>query len=206
MHSGITVTGTGQASAPADLLRLSLSVGRDADDVAAAIAAVADRTDAVIAALHEQGVPEADIRTSAVNVFPQYVESMQTAGYRASHSLSLSTADLTGFGRLLKAAVDAAGNDLSVEQLSFDVADKAPLLARARESAFSDARQKADQLAALAGSPLGTIQAVEESYDGGHFPVARMSAKADFGVAPELAVAPGEQTIEASLTIRWAWA
>jgi uncharacterized protein YggE len=204
MDSGITVTGTGEASAPADVLHLSLSIGHDAADVAAAVAAVAERTDAVTAALRGQGVAATDIRTSAVNVYPQYADSMRVAGYRASHSLTVSTTDLDDFGRLLKAAVDAIGNDLSVEQLSFDVRDKTGLLEQARHSAFTQAREKARQIAGLADRPLGIIEAVEETH-GGHYPI-RQQAKADLSLSPELAVAPGEQTVEASLTVRWSWA
>jgi uncharacterized protein YggE len=207
MDSGITVTGTGEASAPADVLRLSLGVGRDADDVATAVAAVAERTDAVIAALRAQGVAATDIQTSTVNIYPQYRETMnQVAAFHASHSLAVSTADLNGFGRLLNAAVDAAGNDLTVDHVGFDVTDQKALLDEARKLAFAQAREKAAQLAGLAGQSLGSIAAVEETY--GHSPIraARPSAKGDMAFAPEIAVSPGDQTVEASLTVRWSWA
>ena len=207
MDSGITVTGTGQATAPADVLRLNLSVGHDSADVAAAVAQVAERTDAVNAALRAQGVAETDIYTSSVNVYPQYADSMSVAGYRASHSLIVTTKDLTGFGRLLNAAVDAAGNNLGLDHLQFDVEDKRALMDRARELAFAQARKKADQLATLAGQSIGSIAAVSETY--GHAPIREMlqSAKAGDGfAAPELSVTPGEQTIEISLEIRWSWA
>jgi uncharacterized protein len=204
MDSGITVTGTGQATAPADVLRLNLSVGHDAADVAAAVAQVAQRTDAVNAALRAQGVAATDIYTSSVNVYPQYADSMAVAGYRASHSMIVTTKDLTGFGRLLNAAVDAAGNNLGLDHLQFDVADKRALMDQARELAFAQARTKADQLAALAGQSIGSIAAVAESY--GHAPFQLQSAKAGDGFAPELSVTPGEQTVEISLEIRWSWA
>jgi uncharacterized protein YggE len=207
MESGITVTGTGEASAPADVLRLSLSVGRDAQDVATAVAAVAERTDAVIAALRAQGVDPADIHTSTVNIYPQYRETMnQVAGFRASHSLAVSTADLNGFGRLLNAAVDAAGNDLTVDHVGFDVTDKKELQDEARKLAFAQAREKAAQLAGLAGQSLGSIAAVEETYGHGSFREAARAAKGGMGFAPEIAVSPGDQTVEASLTVRWSWA
>jgi uncharacterized protein YggE len=205
MDSGITVAGSGQVSGPADVLRLSLSVGHDAADVATAVAQVAERTDAVQAALREQGVEAADIQTSAVNVYPQYADSMRVAGYRASHSLTVTTKDLTGFGRLLNAAVGAVGNDLGLEQLQFDIADKLPLLERARELAFAQARQKADQLAALAGQSLGSIAAVNESF--GHIPIREMAAKSvSVGFDSGIGVTPGDQTVELSLEVRWSWA
>ena len=206
MDSGITVTGTGQATAPADLLRLTLSVGHDAADVAAAVAQVAERTDTVKAALQEHGVAAADIATSTVNVYPQYKDGMSVAGYRASHQMTVTTKDLTGFGRLLNAAVDAAGNSLGLDQLQFDVADKKPLLDQARDLAFAQAREKAAQLATLTGQDLGSIAAVSETY--GHAPIARnLAMKTDsFGGAAEIGVTPGEQTIEVSLDVRWNWA
>jgi uncharacterized protein YggE len=206
MDSGITVTGTGQATAPADLLRLTLSVGHDAADVAAAVAQVADRTDAVKATLQAQGVAPDEIETSSVNVYPQYADGMSVAGYRASHSMTVTTKDLTGFGRLLNAAVEAAGNNLGLDHLQFDVEDKKPLLDQARELAFTQARQKAAQLANLSGQSLGSIAAVAETY--GHAPL-RMEAAAKSlsgGYDAQLSVTPGEQTIEVSLDVRWNWA
>ena len=203
MDSGITVTGSGRASAPADLLRVVLSVGCDATDVASAVDAVAARTAAVTAALQERGVAAADVRTTAVNVFPNYGEAMRVHSYRASHTLTVSTSRLDGFGQLLNAAIDAAGNDLSVDQLSFDIADKTALLEQARHAAFQDARAKAGHLAVLAGRELGTLEAVEESV--GHGPIVPLFAR-DAATSPDLAVAPGEQTVELTVTVRWAWA
>jgi uncharacterized protein YggE len=207
MDSGIIVTGTGQASAPADVLRLSLGVGRDAEDVATAVAAVAERTDAVIAALRAQGVSDADIHTSTVNIYPQYRETMnQVAAYRAAHMLTVSTTDLNGFGRLLNAAVDAAGNDLTVDHLGFDVTDKKALQDEARRLAFAQAREKAAQLAELAGQSLGSIAAVEDTYGHSPFRQAARASRGGMGLAPEIAVSPDEHAVEASVTVRWSWA
>jgi len=203
MDSGITVTGTGQAQAPADLLRIHLNIGRDAADVSAAVEAVAEQTEAVTAALSGQGVAAADLRTSAVNVYPHYGESMQIAGYRASHSLTVSTADLTGFGRLLKVAIDAIGNDLGLDQLTFDIADKSPLVEQARQSAFTDARQRAEHLAELSGRRLSRIESVVETRDYG--PPVPMASPSGGRASADIAVAPGQQTVESSVTVRWAW-
>jgi uncharacterized protein YggE len=207
MDTGITVTGTGQATAPADLLRLTLSVGHDAADVAAAVAQVAEKTDAVHAALSAQGVEAKDIETSTVNVYPQYKDSMTVASYRASHSITVTTRNLTGFGDLLNAAVDAVGNDLGMDGLNFDVADKRPLMDQARQLAFAQAREKAAQLAELAGQSLGSISAVTEGYGHGPIPlVMEQSAKASGAYDSALAITPGEQTIQISLDVRWNWA
>ena len=182
---------------------MSLSVGYDAADVAAAIAQVAQRTDVVIAALREQGVEASAIATSAVNVHPQYKEMMSPAGFHAAHSLMVTTKDLTGFGRLLNAAVDAAGNSLGVEFLQFDVENKEPLLTQARELAFRQAREKAEELAALAGYSLGSVSWISETH--GHFPVHEVALSASRASSP-LNITPGEQSVEVSLEVHFSWA
>jgi uncharacterized protein YggE len=205
MDSGITVTGTGQATAPADLLRLTLSVGQDAADVAAAVAQVAKSTDAVTAALRDQGVSQTDIQTSSVNVHPQYGDTGRVVGYRAAHTMTVSTRDLTGFGRLLNAAVEAAGNNLGLDFLQFDIEDKTALLERARELAFAQAREKADKLATLAGQSLGSIAAVSETF--GHVPLRDAAAKTvSLAFSPEMSITPGEHNVEVTLEVRWNWA
>jgi uncharacterized protein YggE len=183
---------------------MTLSVGHDAADVAAAVAEVAERTDAVIAALRAQGVEASAIATSSVNVHPQYKEMMEPRGFHASHSLTVTTKDLTGFGRLLNAAVDAAGNSLGLDFLQFDVEDKEPLLTRARELAFGQAREKAEELAALSGYSLGSVSSISETH--GHFPFQEQAAVPLGAAGSPLNITPGEQTLGVSLQVHFSWA
>lgn len=205
MDTGVRVVGSGQVSAAPDVLRVHFSVEHVAPDVAAAVAQVAERTDAVTAALREQGVEASDISTTTVNVFQEYREPGQATAYRASHMLTVTTKDLTGFGRLLNAAVGAAGNSLGLNSLQFDVEDKTELLTRARELAFRQARDKAAELAALAGYSLGSVTSVSETYTHAPFRETLLSAKA-FDGAGAIAITPGDHTVEISLEIAFSWA
>ncbi|MGW1342632.1 SIMPL domain-containing protein [Kribbella sp. NPDC002412] len=206
MDTGVSVVGSGQVSAAPDVLRMTLSVGHDAADVATAVSQVAQRTDAVIAALRQQGVEAADIATSSVQVHPQYKEMAAPSGFHASHSLTITTTDLTGFGRLLNAAVDAAGNSLGLDYLQFDVQEKGPLLTRARELAFRQAREKAEELAGLAGYSLGSVTMISESH--GYFPIREQAQSKMLGGGFDAAVSisPGDQAIEVSLQVHFSWA
>ena len=76
-------------------------------------------------------------------------------GYTAYQNLSVTVRDAALVGALVDAFAGVAGNALTIDHIGFDVADPQPLLARARESAFADARAKAEQYAALAGRELG---------------------------------------------------
>ncbi|NIK56681.1 SIMPL domain-containing protein [Kribbella shirazensis] len=205
MDTGVSVVGTGQVSGTPDVLHVTFGVEQVEPDVATAVATVGERTDVVIAALRARGIEESRLATGAVNVFQDYREPGTDAGYRASHTIQVETKDLTGFGALLNAAVDAAGNSLTLHGLSFDIEDKSELLIEARRLAFEQAKAKAEHLASLAGFSLGSVTAISETYN--HAPIGlqsrRASAKA-FDAA--INVTPGENSIEVSLQVQFAWA
>jgi hypothetical protein len=94
-----------------------------------------------------------------------------------------------------------------MDGLNFDVADKQPLMDEARKLAFAQAREKAAQLAELAGQSLGSISAVAESYGHGPIPMAAaMAGKESGAYDSHLAITPGEQTVQISLDVCWNWA
>ena len=206
METGVTVVGSGQVSAAPDVLRVSLSVEHVAPDVAAAVAQVAERTDAVIAALRGQGLEAADIATTTVNVYQEYREPGTAAAFRGSHQLTVTTKDLTGFGTLLNAAVDAAGNSLGLQSLQFDVEDKSGLLTRARELAFRQAQEKGTELAQLAGYSLGSVTAISETYS--HAPIREvaLAGAAKAFDAATINITPGDHSVEVSLEVHFSWA
>jgi uncharacterized protein YggE len=204
MDTGVRVVGLGQVSAPPDVLRVSFSVEHVAPDVAAAVAQVGERTDAVIAALRAQGIEASDISTATVNVFQEYREHGQSPGYRGSHLLTATTKDLTGFGRLLNAAVDAGGNSLGLQGLQFDIEDKTELLTRARELAFRQARAKAEELAALAGYSLGSVTSMSESH--GHVPFRETLLSKGAAFDSAVNIIPGDSSVDISLEVHFSWA
>ena len=90
--------------------------------------------------------------------------------------------------------------------LTLDLAERGPLAAHAREAAFDDAQDKAQQYAALAGARLGRVLAVVE---GGGVPGfepmagrrdAMMSMKASAGGMP---VEAGEHSVGATVRVAW---
>jgi uncharacterized protein YggE len=204
MDTGVSVVGSGEVTGAPDVLRVSFGVEHAAPDVAAAVARVGERTDAVVAALRGMGIGESQLGTSAVNVFQDYREPDSAPAYRASHTISVETNDLTGFGELLNAAVDAAGNSLSLNGMQFDIEDKTDLLIQARELAFQQAREKAGHLAGLAGFSLGSVTAIAESH--GHFPIRAVANASKATYDSALNITPGDHTVSVSLDVHFAWA
>ncbi|MFI5690255.1 SIMPL domain-containing protein [Kribbella sp. NPDC051586] len=206
MDTGVSVIGSGQVSGTPDVLRVSFGVDQVAPDVASAVARVGEQTDAVIAALRGHGIEESQLGTSAVNVYQDYKEPDATPAYRASHTITVQTRDLIGFGALLNAAVDAVGNSLGLHGLQFDIEDKSELLTRARELAFQQAKEKAGQLAALSGYSLGSVTAISETR--GDFPIHPQGVSLGMGGAYDSAIniTPGDHIVSVSLEVHFAWA
>lgn len=201
MGNYLEVTGRGVASQAPDLLDLHVSLTAVRDGVAEALGQVNQRVAAVGAAVRERGVAGTDLQTTSSSVSEEYggPENRRT-GYRATQDLRVRVVDPETVSDVLDAALAAAGDDFRLNHLSWAVADESALAGAARDAAFADARAKAEQLAVLAGRPLGELRRVVES-DGFGGGVPRMAlAKADSaGFAPER----GLSQVEVSLTIRW---
>lgn len=206
MDDGVTVVGQGEASAPADVVRLGVGVRCDGRDVSGALQDVGRRVSAVAAAARELGVEDRDIQSSGAGVHPRYGnDGMTVVGYQAFHSLQVTSRDLDRVSELVAAFAAAAGNSLTVDHISLTVADTEPLARQARDRAFAAAMEKAEQYAALAGRDLAGVVSVSELSDGGGAPQPirfRMAAAADMA-GGGMPVERGESTVSASVTVRW---
>ena len=204
MDTGVSVVGSGQVVAAPDLLRISFSVEHVARDVSAAVAQIGEVTDAVIAALVANGIERSAIGTTAVGIYQEYHEHADGPAFRGSHMITARTKDLNGFGRLLNAAVGAAGNDLGLHALEFDIEDKTELITQARALAFRQARKKAEELAGLAGFSLGAVTAISETH--GFARAEGVALAAGKGFDSALNVVPGGQNVQVNLEVHFAWA
>jgi uncharacterized protein YggE len=202
---GITVTGYGEASAPPDVLRARFAVGCGDVSVSRAMQAVAERTAAVTAALREVGVADADLQTSSVAVHQRHNRDGAPIGYRAVHSITATCRDAGRAGRLLSAAGDAGGNDLSIDHVGLDLDAREPVLAKAREAAFEDARRRAEHYAVLAGRRLGAVVVVHEGPVAGP-PEPRHGVRLMAAESADLGIEAGENTVRTSVTVSWSWA
>ncbi|MFI8932191.1 SIMPL domain-containing protein [Streptomyces sp. NPDC053474] len=196
----VTVTGTGSASAAPDLAVLTLGVEVTAPTAKKALAGQNAAAQALLTAVRKQGVAERDARTEGLSLSGVYKDvdgASKLTGYRASQSFSVTVRKLATTGRVLQAAMDAAGDAGRVHGVAFDVADKQELRAEARAAAHDDARAKAEQYARLSGRPLGRLVSLSENDGGGPRPLAVPveAVTKDQGVP----VAPGE--IEDQVTL-----
>lgn len=214
-RSGVWVTGQGQVTAPPDVvvLNLTASVLRDRPDLAF------DRTEQLItaatAALRNQGVAERDIVTSQVSLFQEYGPGTPEQpepilrGWRARHSLTVRVRDLNSLGRVVANGVAALEDAGEVQGIYFTVEDNQGFINQARDAALTDARQKAERIAARLGLVLGSVTFVQETFAPGPSPVRPVAATPrpalPQGVSPVPAqITPGDQVFSVTVEVHYA--
>jgi uncharacterized protein YggE len=164
----VSVSATGQADAVPDAAKASITV--EVVDPASAQQAQQDAAvaaTAVLDALAQAGVAEADIATQGISVGPTYnytSEGGQTlTGYRAAQTITVTLRDLTTAGATLDSVVAAGGNAARIDSLAPYVTDPTVAANAARAQAVDIAEAQAAQYAELLGFTLGPVASVSES-------------------------------------------
>jgi uncharacterized protein YggE len=163
---GISVSGEGRASAAPDMAVLSLGVSAKAATVKAANSQAQEGISDLLDSLEDNGVQEKDIQTSQFSIYPEYDyrnDEQVLTGYRVSHMLQVKVRDIDKAGDVIDDAVEAGGDLLQVQSISFTIDDTTALRSEARTEAVADAQAKAEELATLAGVSLGEPTYITES-------------------------------------------
>lgn len=201
----ITVQGAGLAVAAPDMAALTLGAEanrRHADD---AMDAVAQDMAAILAALREMGVDEADIQTTGLSLQPYWSSSTQSNptrridGFSARNTVAVTLRDLDAVGGVINRMVDLGAN--SFRGVTFGLQDPEPVRDIARRDAVADAMRKAQLYADAAGLTLGPIQAISEG--GAAVPQPVMTLEAARSMAADMPIAPGEISMQAIVSIQF---
>lgn len=198
----VTVTGTGRVAVTPDVVRLDLRVGHDAPDVATALSGASTGIAAVGRVVRDAGVADADIRTLDANVSQRYDNTGTASGFTAQQRLGVTVRRLEAVGEVLEAAAAEVGNALLVDQVRLDVDDRSAALAKARDSAFAEAKSKAQQYADLADASLGTVLGVAEAGATPLFAPKGMAFAAR-EMAAGMPMEGGDLELSATVTVTW---
>ncbi len=200
----VTVTGSATVSARPDTATVSAGVVTHAARAAVALADNGAAMRRILKVIADLGIADRDVRTEAVRVVPQRAQPApgrpappDIVGYEVSNRVQVTVRDLALLGRLLDAVVAQGANTLG--GIAFSIADPGPLLQQARAAAIADARAKADVYAAAARVKLGRVLFIRDQTAGPPRPLeARLMA------AGPVPIAPGEQDVEASVSVTYA--
>jgi uncharacterized protein YggE len=194
----VTVTGTGSSPVAPDTAVVRVAVVARGAGVAEAYDAMA-RAAASVVAVAGPHTEERRIGSTGIAVWPARDHEGCPDGYEARHSYAIGCADLAIAGDLLRALADEVGDSLVVDHVGLEVTDDHGAEGKAREAAFHDARERAAQLARMAGAGLGAVQSIVEGglADGPH-PVAKAAMLRDAG-----GIQPGEASVSTTVTVVW---
>ena len=202
----LTISAEGAVEAAPDMATVSLGVTTEGASAAAALAANAQRMNALNAALRRAGVAERDIQTSNVSVNPQYAyeegESPRVTSYQANNTVNAKVRNLDALGRIIDGAVSAGGN--TVNGVSFSHQDPDAQLDAARRDAAAAARRRADLYAQAFGLSVHRVIAINEG--GGYSPPIPMPFAMEARMAADAAptpVSPGEVRTTANVSVTY---
>ena len=200
----LDVNATGKVSRIPDVAIISAGVVTRAQTASAAIQQNATRMERVLAALKEAGIAERDIQTSSISLNPEYRyqdnQPPQLNGYTASNQVSIRFRDIRNSGRILDALVAQGANQINGPNLTIDKPEAA--LDEARVKAIANGRARAEVYARALGMRVVRLLAVSENV--GYSvprPVPMMRMEAAAGQAADTSIVPGEQELEATVSM-----
>jgi uncharacterized protein YggE len=199
----LSISAEGEVQRAPDIAHLSTGVVTRAADAQAAMNANAEQMQKVIAAIRQAGIAEDDIRTSGVNLFPQYRHAPDQApeitGYEAHNTVEITVREIGRLGDVIDALVAAGANQINGPR--FEVADKQAAFDEARRIALENARERARMYAQTLDMQVQRIVSISEGH--GYAPPrpVPMMAMARMESAADTPIEPGQSTLSVTLDV-----
>lgn len=194
----VTVTGSGASTVAPDSAVVRLAALARAGGVAEAYAALSAAA-ATLVEVAERHTEARRIASTGITVWPTRDHDGRETGYEARHSYAIACADLAGAGAMLAELAREVGDGLAIDSVGLEVGDDHGAGDKAREAAFHDARDRAAQLARMAGAGLGAVQSIVEGGPAdGPSPLAGAATMRDSG-----SLHPGVATVRSTVTVVW---
>ncbi len=198
-----------QRHAP-DIAVVGLGVRTTGTTAAEASNANNEMMTAVIAAVKDTGIEDADIQSTSIHLTPVFARPSRDdpdapptiTGYRATNTVSVRVLDLDQVGTILSAGLDAGANQFG--GVSFALQDRTQPYLDALAAATLDARRKADAIATAAGMVVSGIVEITEQSAGGPQPLLAARGGAVFAeAAAAVPVQAGEIVVQARVHVQF---
>ncbi len=205
---GIAVSGHGEVTAPSDTGFLDVGVQARNPTVAGARDKAAAAADAVIKSLKGNGVDEKEIKTSQLNINPEFDYKSgaepRIIGYLVTNTVNVKVTKLDNFSKIIDDAIAAGGDATRIQSIRFDVQDNAKFLEQARKAAMDDAQKKAAQLATAGGVKVGKPVLISETQSSRPQPIAASAFDTRAAQAsPPTPIQPGTGAIVVDVSVRY---
>jgi uncharacterized protein YggE len=169
---GINVNGQGTAYGAPDVADVDIGVEVPAPTVAEAREKAAIAMDEVLKSVKGNGVADDDVRTSQFSVDPQYTYytpapgqpgSQILSGYKVTNIVTVRIRKLATVGKIVDESTIAGGNFIVVRRMAYGMLDQKKLQSQARDLAVKEAKERAEELAAMNGRKVGKAVQINES-------------------------------------------
>ena len=206
--NGINVVGEGKSMITPDTLDINLSISELAKTTDLAQKQSNDKLTKVQALFKQFAIDSKDIQTTNASINPEYDRSkspQQLSGYRSTQSLhiELRGAGFEQTGANLIAKIAEIGG-VNVDNTTFSVKDQSKASQDAREKAFKDAQNKAEQLAKLAGVSLwkviNIVDQTVQTYPGPVYAMAKGASADSVATSP---LSAGQTEVSMSVTVSY---
>ena len=200
----LSVSGSGMVYLTPDIANIYIGVNTVGTLITTAVNNNNAQTQALVDALKNAGIAEADIQTSnfsvyATNGYDKLGNVLTDSSYTVSDNVYITIRDLSKMGIVLSTALNSGANNIN--SITFDVSDKTAAMAQARQKAMENASSLAGELAQTAGVKLGDIQSI--SYTDYYTPY--YSAMGGGASAPNASVPiqPGKTEISVTVSVTY---
>lgn len=202
---GVTVSGVGTVSGTPDTLRMALRVVVVRPTVDRALRDANVVLGRIRSTLSANGVKPEDLRTTTLSVGPSYGgKPPRVVGYQVVQGLAVQLRNLDTAGNTIGAALGAGTTYVRFDGVSFALTDDSPLKKTARDKAYAQAKDKAEQYAGLAGRSLGAVQSIQEDVTPQYVDGGPLVYGAVPSTASSVELDPGTQQVDVRVTVRWA--
>ncbi|RKD22102.1 hypothetical protein BEP19_13435 [Ammoniphilus oxalaticus] len=159
----ITVAGKGDVLMTPDVAYVQFGLITEGQSAQQAQQKNAELFKEIQAAIKQQGVGEADVKTSRYDTHPDYRwenEQNVLKGYRSEHILEVTYREMDQIGSLLDAVSKAGANRIESVRFGAEKVDEYEMIAL--QKAVDHARKKADALAKGLGKQVKEVVAIQE--------------------------------------------
>jgi len=160
----ITIDGLGKVTGKPTLAVVDVGLYAEGQDVPTVQQSNSNKVNAIIAAMKDLGMAEADLQTSNYSISPKFDYKNGTqnvVGYTVSQSLTVKVRDLAKVGAVLAKAGQLGANQIN--GVTFTIDDPTQLKQEARKKALADAYAKAKELSEAMGVQVVKVVTFSES-------------------------------------------
>lgn len=200
----IMATGYAQVTAEPDTFSVTANAAVTAETVADVQAQISAIIEQATKSLEALGVGEDQIVTTNYSFYPSYdfndysSGAAKIVGYQINHTLQITCGDMALLDSIITALTDAGMNEIYM--VEFDTSARKELYLKALELAVSDAKEKAERLAAASGATLTGVEQISENQENSYDASLMSAARTEEADGAQTGIRSGSVTVSASVT------